>query len=198
MRRAEESDLLPAAAFRRGVLALDLSSATGWAFARPGCIADWPVTRPFNDLAMIEPDPRPLPEVGFGTWELGRGLHGRRFDALSQMLRAHAAPGLVVIEQAIPGKFSRTNAATEIAQGLRAVVCGWAANRGVVLREAPINSVKAWFGSPMQRDKAPMIAMAKRLGFDVKSDHEADALAILDLTLARGAMAARLMGRLAA
>ena len=198
MRRADHNDLLPAAAFRRGVLALDLSSATGWAFCRPGAVAAWPVTRPFTGLTIVPPDPRPLTEIGFGTWDLGRGLHGRRFDALSQHLRAHAAPGLVIIEQAIPGKFSRTNSATEIAQGLRAVVCGWAANKNVVLREAPINSVKAWFGSPMQRDKAPMIAMAKTLGFAVQTDHEADALAILDLSLARGAMAARLMGRLAA
>jgi hypothetical protein len=198
MRRAEESDLLPSAAFARGVLALDLSSATGWAFCRPGAVAGWPVTRPFNDIALIPPEPRPIVDVGFGTWELGRGLHGQRFDRLSQHLRAHAAPGLVIIEQAIPGKFSRTNAATEIAQGLRAVVCGWAANKGVVLREAPINSVKAWFGSPMQRDKAPMIATAKRLGWPVLDDHQADALAILDLTLARAAMAARLVGRMAA
>jgi hypothetical protein len=56
---------------------------------------------------------------------------------------------------------------------------------GCLFREIPIISAKAWFGSKMSKDKAPMMACARALGWAVATDHEADALAILDLFLAR-------------
>lgn len=198
MRRAADKDLIDPARLARGVLALDLSSSVGWAFANGDAAARWPMSRPYSDVALVPPEPRPA-SVRFGTKELGRGLHGVRGALLSEFLRAAtSAPGVVVIEQAIPAKARRANQASmEIALGLRMVVGAWAAQYGVEVRECPVQSAKSWFGSALVRDKAPMIATANAIGWPVRSDHEADALAILDLTLARNAMASRLAARAA-
>lgn len=198
MRRAELVDLIDPARLARGVLALDLSSSTGWAFAGGDAAAHWPTSKPYADHALVRPDPRP-PAVRFGTIELGRGGHGVRGALLSEWLRSATRPsGVVVIEQAIPAKAARANQKSmEIALGLRMVVLAWAAQHKVEVRECPVISAKSWFGSKMVRDKAPMMSTARLVGWDVKTDHEADALAILDLTLARAAMAAK-MRRLAA
>jgi D-hexose-6-phosphate mutarotase len=92
----------------------------------------------------------------------------------------------------MPAKFSKNLVATEIAIGLRVVVQTHCHRHGLpAIREVPIISAKAWFGSKLQKNKAPMIECARRLGWDVKTDHEADALAILDLTLARAEIARR-------
>lgn len=201
MRRTSESDLLPSACRSKGVLALDLASKTGWAFAPPSSVVGWPGTRPFADVGLVAADPRP--PASFGTIVTGRpgSSHGERAAALDEWLEAmheRSRLGLVVVEQPMPAKFSKNMAATEIAIGLRMIVQAFCARRGIAGPwEVPIISAKSWFGSKLQKDKRPMIATAKSLGWDVGTDHEADALAILDLVLARAVNAGRLIGRAA-
>lgn len=184
----------PAAA-AGGVLALDLATRTGWAHAGPESVPDWPRSKPFSGSVLVPPEPRPA--VLFGTVVTGKPgtSHGHRHAALGSWLEEIAGRlrfSLVVIEQPMPAKFSRNLAATEIALGFRAVVQAFAFRRDLAFAEVPIVSAKAWFGSRMSKDKRPMIATAQSLGWQVGTDHEADALAILDLTLARAAQARRL------
>jgi Holliday junction resolvasome RuvABC endonuclease subunit len=200
MRGIEASDGVPDAALRGGVLSLDLATRTGWAMTRAEHARAWPRSRPFSGLALVPPEPRPPAE--FGTLMTGKpgSTHGERAAALVTWLdkvQADHRPGVIVIEQPMPAKFSKNLAATQIAIGLSMVVQSHAHRHGCLFREIPIISAKAWFGSKMSKDKAPMMACARALGWAVATDHEADALAILDLFLAR-MMAARAMGRRAA
>jgi len=177
------------------VLALDIATRSGWAFADAAAALAWPRSRPFSGNALVPPEPRP--PVQFGTIFTGKpgSTHGERSANLSDWLATFQEardPGLIVIEQPMPAKFSRNLVATQIAIGLRMVVQAHCHVHGLLFREVPIISAKAWFGSRLIKDKSPMIACAKSLGWDVATDHEADALAILDLTLARAAVAKKL------
>ncbi len=196
MRDVEPTDRIAPELLRGGVLSLDLATRTGWASTRAAGALAWPCSRPFSDLALVPPEPRPV--VRFGMLTTGRpgSGHGERAALLHDWLAAFQRefdPGVIIIEQPMPAKFSKNLAATEIAIGLRMVVQSHCHRHGLPpIREVPIVSAKAWFGSKLQKNKAPMIACARRLGWDVKTDHEADALAILDLTLARAAIARKL------
>lgn len=196
MRSIDPSDLIPSAALRGGVLSLDLATKTGWATTTAEGAAAWPCSKPFHDQVLLPPEPRPA--VRFGTLVTGRpgSGHGERAALLHDWLAAFQRefdPGVIAIEQPMPAKFSKNLAATEIAIGLRMVVQTHCHRHGLpAIREVPIISAKAWFGSKLQKNKAPMIECARRLGWQVGTDHEADALAILDLTLARSAIARRM------
>lgn len=195
MRRIEPTDLIAPELLRGGVLSLDLATRTGWATTTAAHAAAWPCSRPFGHELLVRPEPRPA--VRFGTLVTGRpgSGHGARAALLHDWLAAFQSeydPGIIVIERPMPARFSRNLAATEIAIGLRMVVQSHCHRYGCEFREVPIISAKAWFGSKLQKDKAPMIACARRLGWQVRTDHEADALAILDFTLARSAIARRM------
>jgi hypothetical protein len=192
MRPGEPSDAIAPEQLRGGVLSLDLATRVGWAFASAAGAGWWPRSRPFSGLALVPAEPRP--PVTFGTLITGKpgSSHGDRAAMLAGWLsdiQEEWDPGVIVIEQPMPAKFSKNLAATQIAIGLSMIVQGHAARRGCAFRQVPIISAKAWFGSKLQKDKAPMMACARSLGWEVGSDHEADALAILDLTLARAAIA---------
>jgi hypothetical protein len=196
MRAVDSSDIISADSLRGGVLSLDLATRTGWATTTAEGAAAWPCSKPFHDQVLLPPEPRPA--VRFGTLITGRpgSGHGERAALLHDWLAAFQReydPGVIIIEQPMPAKFSKNLAATEIAIGLRMVVQTHCHRHGLPpIREVPIISAKAWFGSKLQKNKAPMIECARRLGWEVKTDHEADALAILDLTLARSIMARRM------
>jgi Holliday junction resolvasome RuvABC endonuclease subunit len=201
MRRPEPSDAFGAGEVRGGVLCLDLATRTGWAYADALAVSRWPCSKPFQDQALIPPEPRP--PASFGTLLTGKptSSHGERAHALAHWLdemQRTNSPGIIVIEQPMPAKFSRNLAATQIAIGLSMVVQSHAHRHGCSFRQVPIISAKAWFGSKLQKNKAPMIECARRLGWEVETDHEADALAILDLTLARAEIARRYGDNLAA
>lgn len=186
---------------RGGVLSLDLATLTGWAFAATEAAIAWPCSKPFHDHVLLPPEPRP--GASFGTLRTGKpgSAHGERAQALAdwlEELQRTSDPGVIVIEQPMPAKFSKNLAATQIAIGLSMVVQSHAHRHGCSFRQVPIVSAKAWFGSKLQKNKAPMIECARRLGWHVQSDHEADALAILDLTLARAEIARRYGDKLAA
>lgn len=53
MRAATPDDILPKKALERGVWALDLATATGWAYAPPDAVGRWPADRPMR--GMIAP-----------------------------------------------------------------------------------------------------------------------------------------------
>lgn len=194
MRGVEPTDRIAPEHLRGGVLSLDLATRTGWAYAAADAVLAWPCSKPFYDMVLLPPERRP--EASFGTLQTGKpgSSHGERAQALTawlEDLQQARAPGVIVIEQPMPAKFSKNLAATQIAIGLSMVVQGHAARHGCSFRQVPIISAKAWFGSKLQKNKAPMIECARRLGWQVQSDHEADALAILDLTLARAEIARR-------
>jgi hypothetical protein len=194
MRGVRPEDLLPRAAYSRGAWSLDLATATGYAVAPPEAVASWPTDRPGHS-GIIEPMKRP-DGISFGTKVLKRDAsQGHRFAQFEAWLGQFAPPGVCFIEEAIPGHASRNQAATQIAMGLRSGVYAWAFRENVQVVEVPVVTAKAWFGSKLSSDKTPMIEMARRLGWMVQTDHEADALAILDFGLAYGAQAARIFGR---
>jgi Holliday junction resolvasome RuvABC endonuclease subunit len=199
MRLGEPGHAIEREQLRGGVLSLDLATRTGWAFAPASAVPGWPRSQPFSAFALIPAEPRPA--VRFGTLVTSRAgsAHGERAAVLGDWLAAfqrESDPGVIVIEQPMPAKFSKNLAATQIAIGLSMVVQSHAHRHGCSFRQVPIVSAKKWFGSKLQKNKAPMIECARRLGWQVQSDHEADALAILDLTLARAA-AARVLRRAA-
>jgi len=213
VRWGEDGHRIEAASLRGGVLAMDLATRCGWAFADAAAVRAWPSSQPFAHRSQSDANsgrvrslipPEARPPARFGTIITGKpgSTHGERSACLSDWLgafqQAHG-PGLIVIEQPMPAKFSRNLSATEIAIGLRMVVQAHCHRHGLpAIREVPIISAKAWFGSRLQKDKAPMMACARSLGWEVATDHEADALAILDLTLARAAVAAKIVPQIPA
>lgn len=195
-RRVEPSDLLNPSALREGLLALDLSSSVGWARAPRHAVLAWPADKPGTSLIAS----LPRPAVEWGTLKLGTGEHGARGERFRAHLEAEleaGGPGYVVIEEAIPSHRSRNRAANEMALGLRMIARSVASRHGAIVREFNVVSIKAWMTGKVHAKKPEMMAAARALGWEVGSDHEADALGILDLACARSAAAARMLGRAA-
>lgn len=197
-RRIEPSDQLYPAVLRAGVLALDLSSSVGWSRTTRDGVLAWPSDKPGTSLIA----PLPRPPVDYGTVRLGElkshGHRGNVFDGWLNEELCERGQGFVIIEEAIPSHRSRNRAANELALGLRMIAHSAAARHGAFIREVNVVAVKAWFTGRTHAKKPEMMAAAEALGWPVRTDHEADALAVLDLACARSAAAARLFGRVAA
>ena len=142
------------------ILGLDQATTTGFAVAESGAI------------------------VESGTWELAdrrrtgesRGMRYVRFRrALAEVFGRHPDIRLIVHEQTL----LRGGAATEIANGLKALILETAVNKGVEVSCVHTTELKKWAAGSGRADKAAMAeACRRRSGRDPRDDNEADAILI--------------------
>lgn len=140
------------------ILSLDLASLLGWASGLP--------------------DSRP----GFGSHQLpstGDNV-GRYIDAFDQWLQPMLdieAPALVIYEA--PSIFMKTTPATvEKLVGLATHTQLACHRRGIRARSANPSQVKKFWTGSGKAKKEDMMAAARRCGFKIRDDNEADAVAI--------------------
>lgn len=145
------------------ILALDLSTRTGWALGT---------------------SPRPK----YGVWHLGTGgNHGRYFSALAAMLESFFAvtrPSLVVFEAPLPPaapKMIRSTVATaRVLIGLAAVTEMICVEQGVPCEEAECRTARARvIGRQPRRGKDGVMDWARSAGYHPQDDNAADALVLL-------------------
>ncbi len=144
------------------ILALDLGTTTGFAlFNPPG--------------AMIS-----------GTWNLkpgrfdGGGMRFVKFRGRLKELLAAAPITQVYFEEV------RRHAGTDAAHvygGLMGHLTEWCESHKIPYEGVSVGSIKKSFTGKGNADKAMMVAEARKRGFEVISDDEADAIALLDLKL---------------
>ncbi len=144
------------------ILALDLGTMTGWALFNP----------PGTTLS--------------GRWDLkprrfdGGGMRFVRFRGNLDDLAETVNIRQVCFEEV------RRHAATDAAHvygGLMATLTAWCEERSIPYEGVPVGTIKkSWTGNGAAKKDA-MIAEARKRGYEVIDDNEADALAILDLKL---------------
>jgi Holliday junction resolvasome RuvABC endonuclease subunit len=163
-----------------GVLALDLATRTGWAFAPDG-------TRPAPSALERAGSTVAMPVSG--VWNFKRRTDGQRFAACADTVRDaidEHKPAVVVFEAPI---FTRRDTAQtrRVLLGLIAIVDAECARRGIEPFEVQVNHVKTHalgLGNG-KRDKPAMVRAARSVwGNDIIDDDHADALWLLDYTLA--------------
>jgi Holliday junction resolvasome RuvABC endonuclease subunit len=154
--------------YPRGILALDLATATGWA-AWNGTVRVSGVER----FSRLKNEPKGLLYLGFDQW-------------LLEMLH-RANPALVVYEQ--PAAV-RSRPAAAILYGLETRV--WQAcdrrDEMIPYRGVQLNILKKWTAGDGHAEKTDMVAAVKRRFFSGVSrvqrlaldDNEADAIALLE------------------
>jgi len=136
------------------LLALDLGTKTGWAT---------------NSNAGIT----------YGMQEFKNDRFsggGMRFLKFEKWLMSLPKPSQVVFEEV------RRHAATDAAHvygGLMATLTKWCESEGIPYQGVPVGTIKKSFTGNGSAKKDAMIAEAKRRGFDVDDDNQADALALL-------------------
>lgn len=148
-------------------LALDLGTSVGWARHAPG-----------------QP-------IEFGTHSVaGSGAHpGSPFQSMRNFLHAQQQRAIalgepihrIAFERPFGLKWKNANAG-EMQIGLRATMLGWAAFNRIPVTPVTVEDLKRSFAGKAKADKAAMMARARELGHDVKTDHEADAIAVLYVT----------------
>jgi crossover junction endodeoxyribonuclease RuvC len=146
------------------IIALDLATATGWA------------------VGMPEAEPR------FGTFTLpSTGDDIGRFlvkfeDWLNDMITVEG-PGLVVFEAPILRRGGGNPVVARKLMGLANCVETICYRRDVRCRQAHLATVKKSFAGSGRAEKSDMIAMARRWGWAVRNDNEADALGLWQLAV---------------
>lgn len=147
-----------------GILALDLGTATGWA---------WQAA---------------VPPIQHGVWVLKPSRFeggGMRFLKFRNRLREFETAGLdqVVFEEV------RRHAGTDAAHvygGLMATLTTWCEEQKIPYSAVPVGTIKRFWTGKGNADKGLMIAEAMRRGFKVADDNEADAIALLHYQLEEG------------
>ena len=138
------------------ILALDLSSRTGWARSK-GFDA-----------------PR------HGVWRLDGDL-GRRCSALAAALEDELAfpPDLVIVEAPLPAQAQGSTDTARNQFGLAAVAEMICHERGVTCEEASAIDVRRLVMGKAKMDKAGVMAWCRAQGWAPRDDNAADALALL-------------------
>lgn len=143
-----------------GILALDLSTRTGWAYGVPG-------------------GGKPI----FGTWVLGSSSAdlAAPWAALGDNLGAAIAlhdPSLVVVEAPLPAMRQRSENIARLLIGMAVVaelVC-W--RRHVEYAEQDAGTIRSKLMSKARPEKSEIIAWCRKQGHDVVDDNAADALCV--------------------
>jgi hypothetical protein len=144
------------------LLALDLGTKTGAAFGDPGT---------------------PAQRVACETWELPSGGGedvGAFMDAFDRMLSDRLMRGITTLVFEAPYIGPKTMMNMHTARrliGLPALCEMLALRRGIPCFECVIPTVKANFAGHGRADKPTMMREARKRGFSIKNDHEADAAA---------------------
>lgn len=167
------------------ILALDLATKTGWAFATADAVAAWPVGAMFA---------REVPVISSGVVQ----LKGTQQQKCGQMLKwvidtlHELRPGQIWVEAVIanPGapktfreqkRRSSINRAAQLAHGLHGVVKAFCETKELPIYERFPNQIKRSLTGHGNADKAAMIRMCELRGWHPSDDNEADAMALLDL-----------------
>ena len=168
-----------------GILALDLATRLGWAYAGPAALSSWPLTA-MEAAAMPSPPavsgwfrlPKTGPDVG---WFLD-AYH----DFLTNSLDLHL-PALVVFEAPWVGPNTAQDTARKLLSlaGHTEFVCR---RRRLDYREANNATVRKHFIGKGRGDRATLkrltIDACKARGWSPENDDEADALGLLDYAVA--------------
>ena len=167
-----------------GILALDIATRTGWAYAGPDQVAAWPDV-PL--AARAHPRPR-WGLIDISSAGAGAGRWTRYVDRLTDLLSL-TKPAVIVYEAPL-SSVGMPNAHTAvILHGLVAFTEYTAARWRIVHRPAHISTVRKHFLGRAPRDgrakaKAAVIDGCARRGWDISNDNIADALAVLDYAIA--------------
>lgn len=142
------------------ILALDIGTATGWAYSGSG-------------------------RIQHGTIKLSGGEHpGARMAALHSWLTEASATfgGLdfLVWEDA----FRQPGRANAIHHRLVGAMLRWAHHHRVGVMPVGVSAIKKWATGSGAADKTAMIAAARSAGFDPEDDNAADAINLLRYVLA--------------
>ena len=137
------------------ILALDISLNTGWALGAAGCNAFG--TRVFSGLN-------------------GDDIRvGRRFKAwVDSMLDEHKPEAL-----ALERPFYKHRGPSFLLIGLNWEAQRSAEERGIARVEYSVQSIKSHLAGDARADKPAMVKAARLRGYNVGTDHEADAIGIL-------------------
>lgn len=144
------------------ILALDLGTKTGAAFGDPGI---------------------PASKVVCETWELpsgGRDDVGPFMDTFERQLSDRLLRGISVLVYEAPFLGPRLASSMHTARrimGLPAICEMLAHRRGIPVFECVIPTVRANFAGHGRADKVMVTREARKRGFRVQNDHEADAAA---------------------
>ena len=149
------------------VLALDLGMNTGWALARPGR------------------------DVLFGTqvFEASAAHPGAVFQAQRNWLHntkaaqdRYGCPIERIVFERVAGMKWGSLAALESQYGMRAILLAWACHHAIPVEGLIPQTIKARFTGDRKAKKPDMIARARALGHDARTEHEADAIGLLYAT----------------
>ena len=147
------------------ILALDLGTTTGWALrSHDGLITSGTVSF--------------LPSRYDGG-----GMRYLRFRSWLDQIAADA-DGLAAIYFEEVRRHVGTDAA-HLYGGFLATLSAWCEQRGVPYQGVPVGTIKRHIAGKGNADKQAVIDAVRRLGFTPADDNEADALALLDLAIAR-------------
>ncbi len=152
-------EMCPPPESRRGMLALDLGTTTGWALRN----ADGLIT---SGTVSFRP----------GRFEGGGMRYLRLTKWLGDIDRLSGPIGVIHFEEV------RRHAGTDAAHvygGLLATLTAWAELRGVPYQGVPVGTIKRHATAKGNANKAAMMAAIRARGFAPVDDNEADAIALL-------------------
>ena len=118
--------------------------------------------------------------------------HGARFTELlivTRKLIKQFEPDVIVIEEAIAGGAVGDKNRVRLAMGLRAIVLSAAFVANITTHELPVSTIRKHFigqgNLPGEKAKQATVSRCERLGWPVRNDNEADALAAWDYARCR-------------
>jgi len=160
----------------KSILALDLATRTGWAYAPAGTVVFWPVT-----AMEARTHKAYTTQVRGGTVAFDQPDLGMAYRAFGQWLEAKLTvlkPDLVGFEAPMV-QHSSQQAARKLL-GLAAVCEYVCVTRDTRIVEVHLGTVKKSFTGHGSAKKPDMIAEARARGFTPKDDNHADAIAVLN------------------
>lgn len=149
------------------LLALDLGTKTGACFGMPG-----------DAVSRIECETWALPSGGADdVGPIMAALRDQLEDRLMRGIEVLVFEAPYTARHQVNGRWVEAPNQTRRAYGMAAICEEAAHRRRIRCIEVVTSTLKKEFASHGRADKAMMIASAKRRGFVVKNDHEADAAA---------------------
>lgn len=155
------------------ILALDLGTTTGWAYAL------MPSHQTHNESAVIS-----------GTWSLkpqrfeGGGMRFLRFREKLNELHRISAISVIYYEEV---RAHKGTDAAHVYGGLMGMLTAWCEENKVPYAGVPVAHIKRWATGKGNANKDAVIAGIVALGYSPSDDNEADAIALLLLKLQEGA-----------
>lgn len=157
-----------------GLLCLDLATLSGWAYADPDVLDQWPLLR----LGQKHPCPD---RVKYGTVKFAERNHGKLGHEYETWLRGMIVmtePHQIIFEAPLPKDRQNANV-VPIAWGMKMITETTAYRARMKALTVDVGTVKLSFTGFGHSLKPAMIAKARQMGFNPKDDNDADALAVM-------------------